>query len=211
MIDQTYPTWVSAAAAVRPDGSLDPGLFHPAWWDTLKSLLAAPTDPVEGCIPAGEVFWSWMAPPDVSSFEAIYRSSQRVLRGRIVGREFGFDRGTPGQLFEAEVLEVYKGGQNLATYYFFVPVGSFEAGKIKICKRDSRYSTVPAVGDEVVLMIPDSVAGDPLLDLRFEQGLIVLRGEKAFLPGFSNAKEAKSVARAEVFAALAGMSAGDRQ
>lgn len=210
-IDKTYPTWVSASAAVRPDGSLDPGLFHPVLWERLHNLLVAPRDPVRGCFPAGEVFQSWVAPPDISSLEATFRSSEQVLRGRVVGREFGFDRGIPGQLFEAEVIETFKGSNDLSAYFFFVPVGTFEAGKIKICKTDYRFPAVPVVGDEVVLLIPQVAAGDPFLDLRFEHGLIVLRGGRAFLPGFANENEAKSVPRAELFAGLTRISAEGRQ
>jgi hypothetical protein len=176
-IDKTYPTWVSAAAAVRPDGSLDPGLFHPVLWERLHNLLVEPRDPVRGCFPAGEVFRSWVAPPDISSLEATFRSSERVLRGRVVDREFGFDRGIPGQLLKVEVLETLKGSNDLSAYFFFVPVGTFQAGKIKICKSDYRFPTVPVVGDEVVLLILQVAVGDPFLDLRFEHGLIVLRGD----------------------------------
>lgn len=180
-IDKTHPTWISASAATKTDGSLDPSLFHPYLWDRLARALEAPIDPVRGCIPQGEIFESWASPPDVSSLEATFRSAQRVLRARVVDSEIGFDRGTPGALFQVQLLENFKGGDGLSTYYFFVPVGRVKAGKVEICKTDYRFAAIPKIGDEVVLLVPKAVPGDPLLDLPFEQGLLVLGEDRTVL------------------------------
>jgi hypothetical protein len=177
-VDQSYPTWVSASTATLADGSLDPALFHPILWRQLQGLLNVPVDPELGCRPVGEVIQSWLAPPDTSSLAATFKSSQRVLRARVVDRDFGFDRGTPGQLFRIERLETFKGAEDLSTLYFFIPVGRFQAGNSEICKSDYRFPHIPTVGEEVVLLIPDAAEGDPLLDLTFDAGLIVLRDEK---------------------------------
>ncbi len=187
-VDKSYPTWVSASAASRADGSLESGLFHPGLWERLQKLLNVPPDPVKGCVPISEVLEAWVAPPDMSSLEAAFRSSELVLRGRVVDREFGFDRGTPGQLFRVDRIEDFKGKNVLNVYYFFVPVGHFKAGKTEICKTDYRFPNIPAVEDEVVLLIPGVTDGDPFLDLTFESGLLVLRGEAALLPGLPGEK-----------------------
>lgn len=127
-IDKTYPTWVSAKTASRSDGSLDPGLFHPALWDRLSELLEAPPDPERKCVPVEEAFQSWVAPPDVSSLEATFESAQLVLLARVTDRESGFDRGIPGQLIQITAIENFKGEVDLSVYYFFLPIGRFEAG-----------------------------------------------------------------------------------
>lgn len=201
-IDKTYPTWISAAAATKANGSLDSTRFHPYLWDGLARALEAPVDPVQGCIPQRETFESWVSPPDVSSLEATFRSAQRVLRARVVGSATGFDRGTPGTLFQAELLENFKGGDGLATYYFFVPVGRVKAGKVEICKTDYRFATIPKIGDEVVLLVPKAVPGDSLLDLPFEQGLLVLREDQAVLPDFSKSGQVRAVPRSELLESL---------
>ncbi len=209
-IDKTYPTWVSAAAATQADGSLDSGLFHPVLLDDLQRTLTTPVDPVKGCIPQAEVFQSWTSPPDVSSLESTFRSSGRVLRARVTGRETGFDRGVPGQLFQAERLETYKGGDDLTTVYFFLPVGRVKAGKVEICKTDYRFPHLPEVGDEVVLMPPKLVIGEPLLDIPFEQGFLVLRDSRALLSGIPKGGPQERP-RAEVLADLSRLAAEARK
>ena len=102
-VDKSYPTWVSAAVATRPDGSLDTALFHPFWLEMIQAQLSVPHNPELGCIPAGEVFLSWVAPPDMTTLEKAFAASAQTLRVKITERDFGFDRGVPGQLLKAEV------------------------------------------------------------------------------------------------------------
>lgn len=202
-IDKTYPSWVSSRVAARPDGTLDTGLFHPVLLRGLESALRTPPDPVRGCVPVSEFFEDWVSPPDVSSLDGTFRSAQRVLRARVVERDFGFDRGTPGQAFKVEPLETFKGKEELPFYYFFVPVGRFKVGKVEICKTDYRFPNIPEVGEEVVLLVPKVAQNDPWLDLPFHQGLIVLRGTSAMLPGFENSKATAVLPRTELLAELA--------
>lgn len=210
--DQTYPTWVSAKVASRPDGDLDPGLFHPQFLETFHNLLYAPVDPDMGCIPVGEGFESHIFTPDMSSLRTAFKAVQFVIHARIVDQDFGLRAGVPGQLLKVELIETFKGKDTLPSYYFFIPVGRFKAGKYEICKTDYRFPNIPRSGDEVVLLIPDQVAGDPLLDLTFENGLIVLRGDDVFLPEFKKTdKEADILStRAGLLAELTQLAGGSK-
>lgn len=203
-VDKSYPTWVSAAVATRPDGSLDTALFHPFWLEMIQAQLSVPHNPELGCIPAGEVFLSWVAPPDMTTLEKAFAASAQTLRVKITDRDFGFDRGVPGQLFKAEVLESYKGVANNTSYYFFVPVGRVKVGRQEICKTDYRFKVVPQPGDEAILLIHTVAPGDPYLDLAFEDGLIVLRGAEAFFSGARGLKvDTASAPRVDILAELA--------
>jgi hypothetical protein len=179
-IDNSYPTWVRADAAFTSSGELIEKVFHPLNAQGLRQLLALPPDPEHGCIAITERFESWVNPPDRGSLRQAVLHSELIFRGEVVDRAYGFDRGWPGQLLRVEPREVLLGKAVLDGYYFFVPVGTFQAGSYELCKTDYRYPEPPGRGDEVVLMLPYAAGPDEaFLDLVWETSILVLHRDGA--------------------------------
>lgn len=172
--DRTYPTWVSAEAAVDADGNLTEELFHPHAVRALEDLLT--TSPREdGCLQLGNVYESIVNPPDRSSLAKATRGSDLVLLATVVSREYGFHFSEAGQLIAVRVDEVLRGEAERGEYFLFLPVGHFEAGPYSICKTDSRYAAPPDIGDEVVLLLPEvENPSEPYLDLVWGTSLVVI-------------------------------------
>lgn len=176
-VDPAYPTFVAASAAVSSEGEINSDLFHPHAVRSLESLLGA--EPVNGCVELDSVYWELINVPDRSTLRQTADTSQLTIVGRVVGREYGFHFFEAGQLLEVEVEEVIRGEAPLDRYYYFHPVGEFEAGPYRICKSDSRYPDPPQLGDRVVLMVPRPVHNprEPYLELETSEGVVVLAAD----------------------------------
>jgi hypothetical protein len=176
-VDPSYPTFVAASAAISSDGKIDSDLFHPHAVRSLESLLAV--ESATGCNELGPVYWELTNVPDRSTLRLAARTSQLTLVGRVVEREYGFHFFEAGQLLSIEVEEVIRGDAPLDRYYYFHPIGDFQAGPYRICKSDSRYPEPPAIGDRVLLMVPRPVTdpSEPYLELETPEGVVVLAAD----------------------------------
>jgi hypothetical protein len=182
-VDSGYPTFVSASAAISARGEIAANLFHPHAVRSLKAQLAE--KPIDGCVQFGPVYWELINFPDRSTLSRTVETSNLTIVGRVVDREYGFMFFEAGQLIEVEVDERIRGEAPLDRYYYFHPVGEFEAGPYRICKSDDRYPAPPELGDRVVLMVPQPVH-DPrerFLDIQTAEGIVVLEaGGEVRLP-----------------------------
>lgn len=172
-VDNTYPIWVSAEAAISAEGELIAELFHPHLHSRLRSYLQTPPDPAKGCIPVAKLIGDPINPPDRSHLGGAIEHSSVVLLGEVVARDFGFERGLPGQLLAVRPLRTYKGDTRLDHYYFFMPVGRFSAGPYTFCKTDNRYPDPPELGDQVLIMAPTREETGPYLNIEDANSLIV--------------------------------------
>lgn len=176
-VDNTYPIWVSAEAAISTDGDVVTDLFHPHLHSRLQRYLETPTDPTEGCVPVGELIADPINPPDRSHLGGAVEHASVVLLGEVVARDFGFERGLPGQLLAVRPLHTYKGDASLDHYYFFIPVGRFTAGPYTFCKTDNRYPKPPQLGDQVLIMAPTREENGPYLNIEDAKSLIVFNDQ----------------------------------
>jgi len=202
------PTFISADVAIEPDGKLNTDVLDDVSVVGLSTLLdnfkrgALDRD---DCVPYGPVYVDRVNPPDRSSITAAARTSRLILEGTVAGRDYGFYRGhVPGQLLKVETRQVIKGDRLLDWYYVFYPVGRFKAGPYTFCKTDPRLPAPPELGQQVLLLIPEVAdPGEPVLDLRDENSIIVLdeKGE-AHLPESFSRTEAGRLTREQVLSEI---------
>lgn len=178
--DVQSPVWVSASAAIDPSGLINRELFSPASRSTIESYFAE--DPAGGCFLVEEHFEDRVNPPDRSSLGRAARHSGLVFLGHVTEVAYGFHFYVPGKLLRIKPSEVLHGDSLLDFYYIFFPVGEFAAGPYRICKSDSRYPSAPDVGDELLIMVPDTrirFSSDPYLELEEASSVVVFHEKGA--------------------------------
>jgi hypothetical protein len=209
LIDKTFPTWVSLEAAFTSSGELVETAFNSLSLRYIRGLLSTPVDPAKGCAVYGEVYESWVNPPERHTLQLAVSNSKHIVLGKVLASEIGFDRGTAGTLFLMQPSRIEKGGQLPSKIFFFVPIARFRIAEKDYCKEDSRYPAPPRIGDEVLLLLPGPVgASDEFVDLRFETSLIVLpHNGSPRVPTVFRTSETDSLLpapdRSEIFAAIA--------
>lgn len=179
----SYATWVAASAALDSSGAFDESLFPPQGLRHLRRHLSKL--PVKsGCIQYGPIYHDLVGAPSWGTRQEILTNSDLVIRGTVVGQEYGFKNSTPGKLFKLRADAVLKSKlEDLRTYYVFFPVGEFQIGDWRICKTDPRYPPLPRLGDELVVSVPHrNDANEPLLNADGYGGLgyVTIQDGKAY-------------------------------
>ncbi len=194
----SWPVWVAANRAVNGEGRFDSELIHPAiraYYD--QTVAESPAAKGEGCVEMVQS-GSWDLPADRATIAEAVESAEMVFLGRVTGVAYGFGFREPGQLIQIAPEQVFQGDVRLTKYYVFVPVGSFRAGSIEICKKESvtfRNHEAPyKVGDELLVMPRKSrlrSPDDPFISLRDGQSLALVREDDppANTPLHARAKE----------------------
>jgi hypothetical protein len=172
--DRTFPVWMDEAEVTSASGAIKPGLLEPS---VIENLLSTP--PVNGCTAVGPVFQQIAGLPRRYSVPEATASSRLVLLGTVAAKSFGFlADGSPGQLLRVIPQEILKGqGRSVDAYYVFMPVGEVILGARKLCKTDRRYPGAPALGDSVVVFVPDDYTwfqDEPMLISWDDGDLIVI-------------------------------------
>ena len=136
-----------------------------------------------GCVSLENFYAGSVNSKDRSTLAKAAQSSKVVLVGKVRDIGFGFRGPTPGQLVEIAPEGFLAGKLPKQPYYFFIPVGRFTVGETEICKTDTRWTQIPEIGDEVVLMLPrltgtveqpEHITGDNFLYLDQPESLIVI-------------------------------------
>jgi hypothetical protein len=179
--DSKYPNWVDASMVLNADGSPNTDLLHPSAVRQIKAFRANATG--NSCLPVGHYFQDAIAPPERNTPEQAARNSRLVLFGTVTEKAFGLAGDQPGQLLRVTPDEIIKGQpRNVPAYFVFLPVGTIKIGNLEICKTDEYYPEPPAVGERVLLFVPDSWdwqqnQNDPYLDLMNESGIITIHSD----------------------------------
>ncbi len=195
-----YPIWISAAAAIDPSGKVHQKLFHAGAKNIINSYFVS--KPHGGCFSVEEHYDALVDPPDRSSLGKAVEHSSFILVGRITAAAFGFHQSLPGQLLQVEPSEVLQGAALLDQYYIFYPAGTFAAGPHIICKTDRRYPRIPEIGDEVLLMIPETHSlTDPYLELGEASSIVVIGDNNA--PDFPSSFKRSAAEASETKGSLA--------
>lgn len=180
---QTEPIWVAADAVLSADGQVDPKLFNEDDARLIQNFIETPGDG-SGCVLVENFYAGSVNSKDRSTLEKAAQSSKVILTGKVREIGFGFRGPTPGQLVEVEPERFLFGRLPTQPYYFFIPVGRFAVGQAEICKTDTRWTELPKVDDEVVLLIPrltgtveqpELLPGDSFLYLDQPESLVVIR------------------------------------
>lgn len=185
------PIWVRADRAFTPSGEVAEDVFREEVRAILAQYLAYP--PEGDCIHIDQhVQICGMRRVGRESLTSSLHDSDWVVRARVTGRAGGYWSATPGTLVEAVPVETLKGPANRqGPHYFFMPVGTVDAGRTKFCKKQGFYADLPEVGDEVLLLV--SLRGatrDGLVLTDGESGIITLHTNgKASLPGMDPRRE----------------------
>jgi hypothetical protein len=146
------PVWLHAAAAMDEQGALRRELMHPATAKELQVVLSQPA--VGGCIPEGHVSEQRiLSYPRGEDLDDILRVTPYVLLARVTGVAPGLSAATPGTLLRLEPVRAVRGHwKSPGPYYVFMPIGRVPLGTKEICKTDPQYSTLPALGDQVLCL-----------------------------------------------------------
>lgn len=146
------PVWLHAAAAVDEQGALRRELMHPATVKELQVVLSQPA--VGGCIPEGHVSeQKILSYPRGEDLDDILRVTPYVLLARVTGVAPGLSAATPGTLLRLELVRAVRGRwKSAGPYYVFMPIGRVPLGSKVVCKTDPQYSTLPALGDQVLCL-----------------------------------------------------------
>jgi hypothetical protein len=179
--DSNFPFWVDASMVLNADGSLNTSLLNPSAILILRDFRA--NAPEHGCLAVGHAFGGSTGAPERNTPEQAARNSRLVLLGTVTEKAYGIGGDLPGQLLRIVPDEVIKGQpRNVPAYFVFLPVGTFKIGSLEICKTDESYPEPPAVGDQVLLFVPDSWdwqqnQDDPYLTLKGESGIITIHAD----------------------------------
>jgi hypothetical protein len=179
--DSSYPFWVDASMVLNADGSLNTSLLNQSAILILRDFRA--NAPEHGCLAVGHAFVGSGSAPERKSPEQATRNSRLVLLGTVTEKAYGIGGDLPGQLLRIVPDEIIKGQpRNIPAYFVFIPVGTFKIGSLEICKTDEFYPEPPAVGDQVLLFVPDSWdwqqnQDDPYLNLKGESGIITIHAD----------------------------------
>jgi hypothetical protein len=183
--DPPHALWVSAEAAFDSAGHLNTSLIHPHYLSTLQNHLSIP--PEDGCIRLTEFFVDAPGNTDRTSPEKFVKNARFVLHAKVTDTAYGFKLSAPGQLLRLRPLAFLKGEKEAHDSYFvFFPVAAFQAGGRRICKTDSRFPAVPAVGDEIILSLPyrpDPGSAYLSADIWGPDSFITLGSGRVSLPG----------------------------
>jgi hypothetical protein len=176
---QELPLWAEASVAVAADGELNPAVWG-SETGRIREILTTPADnpiyyndkivayqgvqgqPEEpGCRNVGTTFFDYPDPPRRATLDDAITNSEVAVLGRVTNKAYGFSGGEPGQLLQIEPVRSYGHPLSQPRYYFFVPVGRFTVGGVKICKTDDRYAKPPDIGDKVFLFVgmPEDTPG----------------------------------------------------
>jgi hypothetical protein len=179
---ETYPTWVSASSALRPDGTVDPDLFHSVDQRFIRRLLDSPQK--GDCVPIGKLEEIRSRPDRRPDLASAVRDSDWIFLTRVTARAGGFREGLPGTLIQVQPVENLKGtGGKLPEYYVFMPVGTFQVGSAKLCKTHPLYADLPENGEEVLLLLDSGWINDKeLLYTGRESGIITIHKQGISLP-----------------------------
>jgi hypothetical protein len=179
--DSSYPFWVDASMVLNADGSLNTSLLNPSAVLILRDFRA--NAPEQGCLAVGHTFVGSGSAPERNTPEQAARNSRLVLLGSVTEKAYGIGGDLPGQLLRIVPDEVIKGQpRNVPAYFVFLPVGTFRIGSLEICKTDDSYPAPPAVGEQVLLFVPDSWdwqqnQDDSYLNLKGESGIITIHAD----------------------------------
>jgi hypothetical protein len=177
----SYPMWMAADEVIGESGRVTDRL--PEYLrETIQSLIE--TRVPGRCIEVTTYFDNDLYLKGGTLAEAI-DNSVVVLTGTVSAKAYGFELDEPGQLFRIEPEEAYRGTVALEYYYFFVPVGHFQAGPYEFCKTDGRFPVVPELGDQVVLLVPEiRNPAEHYLRTSRQSSLVVLRQAEVVLPRY---------------------------
>jgi hypothetical protein len=175
------PIWVDVRLILKPDGSLNREIMHPSVAEMIEELLRRPA--VRGCVQTDTVWVDSTSPPPRESLDDAIRSSDFILLARVTGRSNGFYGGVAGTLLRLEPRQIFKGLGGAASYYAFMPVGSFSLGSKRICKTDERYAELPGLGDEALTFTyPPTGEHRDLLLIQGPGDILTLHGGKVSYP-----------------------------
>lgn len=179
--DSKYPFWIDASMVLNDDGSPNTDLLEPSAVITVKTLRA--NAPARGCQTVGHYFFDRVGRPERNTPQQAARNSRFVLLGTVTEKTYGIGGNQPGQLLRVTPDEIFKGQpRNVPAYFVFLPAGTFKIGNLEICKTDEFYTEPPAVGEQVLLFVPDSWdwqqnQSDPYLNVLDESGIITIHAD----------------------------------
>lgn len=149
---EDYPYFIAARRMLEPDGKLATQLLPETYPEGLVGRLQPKAD--GGCAGFGPILPESAAAAD---FEQALDQADLVLTATVTGIEPGFTGGgvEAGTLLRIAPDRVFKGPADRTwTHYLFFAVGRFQLGDVEVCARDfGQFAELPAVGDQVLLMI----------------------------------------------------------
>jgi hypothetical protein len=198
--------WISAQAAQDERGNLRPDLFskETRWVfernskaldkERLEASAEPGARPEAGSFAADCPGWS---DADVSeragrkrglTAEELVRSSIAILRGRVVGSEYGFWGEEPSLLVALSVEDTLLSSPQVTTsggvLYFYYPYAHFSVGDLHFCKKPTRTPARPEEGDEVLLFVfyPPRDRDHRLVESDHEEVIFEAKGGALSLP-----------------------------
>lgn len=150
-----YPTFVAADAVLTEEGEVDPSLFNPEDARIIAHRLSKkPADCLHTLASPSRGYIDTSAPPVPSGLAAFARRAERIFVGEVVAATPGFRRTTPGTLLELAVARILKGkDEGYSSYYVVAEEGTFQVGDKKFCATAPQHASLPAIGDEVLVIV----------------------------------------------------------
>lgn len=152
---QGSATFVRADSVFRAAGEVDSSLFPPQDARTIGVYTELPEK--DGCVRLGPVLRDYPNQRAFSSLEQATEKARMVLVATVTDRAGGFSGSEAGTLLELKPQEVLKsiGGKKEATYFAFVPIGTFKLEGRSYCATHPQYPVLPEIGDQVVVFVRD--------------------------------------------------------
>jgi hypothetical protein len=173
--DPSKAAWVSLDRALLANGQIDWNLFGELQSATLRRGIEAHKG--SGCVSIGPLQKVPMDSKVAQDLPSLARNSQAVLKGTVIASGLGFADGDPATLLKVRVDETLKSNPEFANegyIYIAYPIAELTAGGVHICKSDDRLTSVPGIGDRLlVLPLSGPLDGDGELIYPYSQEIVV--------------------------------------
>lgn len=179
------PIWVSARAALTPEGSLRPGILHDHDKRELQRRRELLREQRKQGIAAADAlrcdvefvgYVSESGEPEADTFEALRNiaATNQVVTGRVTASAVGLHFGMPHT-----VLKIDSDG---GTTYLMVPHGRMRLDGMTVCNADPRYSELPAIGDGIIAVVADPIDSTGTLYTAAGSAILYEHGSTVVVP-----------------------------
>lgn len=165
----SYAVFVASDRLLSTEArTIDRSLLLDAYSEHIEDLLTG--SQVGECIPVDTLNSSYddEEPQGREGLDSALSQSAGVVVGRVTGWQTGVSSHRPGTLYRLAIEEVLKGEILSREMYVFFPTGDVELGGQSLCVRNRWWPDRPALGNQVLVMLPNRVlvGEDPILLLK---------------------------------------------
>lgn len=177
----SYPVFIASTQIFTADGKVDRSLMQEGYVESFDRLLERQNQ--APCLEQSSTAELHDRSPWKNLKSAVLEANHLAVV-LITGQNPGFYGLLPGTLLRYELVEDLK-APSTEQNYLFLPLGDFSVGEARICARSMFKSSLPEIGDKVIIFFEDTWINkkSPITSTHGFDGIVTLRqGGGAVLP-----------------------------